>query len=439
MSESNKSESLIKSKISDNKSEEIKIEEKKENEHDDIQNKEKKKIKKFNEDVIIDENKYFNQNYGNINAYDLDDTDKKSVQIDVNSDNIISSKLSDDNDDECIINIKKNKNKKNLPKENNNYRYSNISNPPKYNSNENKGNNNNLEKSEDRELNTNNPKGSIKNQKPDKKNIEFSDLIFERLDYNGFQEYESKNKDGKNNIKLIFSMFKTIVLNNNTLAFTFIPDENDFLIKYSVLIMALILYILFNIIFMTNNLSLHLYKDRDKYLHENLNGKKFASMNILLPIIVYISVLFIRKNISVKEFLKQKEYELKLIRKNSDIDPKEILKLHSLQTSISKFKNKNQKMTKYYFYAGLGFLLFTWYLIICFCGIYENSLDCLTVNITMSIVFGLIITLFFFFISSLLRIVFKNKNAFAISTLFNPTKLLYGEIKTNYPSKETNE
>jgi hypothetical protein len=187
---------------------------------------------------------------------------------------------------------------------------------------------------------------------------------------------------------------------------------------------------------MTTNSSLHLYKDRDKYLHESLSGKKFLSMNILLPLIAYICVLSIRKAISVKEFLKQKEYELFLIRKSSVKWPNKILKLHALQTSISKCKNKNIKHIKIYFYVGLVFLLFTWYLTTCFCGIYENSVDCLIVNIILSIIFALILTLTLFFISSLLRVCCENKNAFAISTLFNPTKLLFGEIKTNYPSIE---
>ena len=159
-------------------------------------------------------------------------------------------------------------------------------------------------------------------------------------------------------------------------------------------------------------------------------------MNILLPFIVYICLLIIRKSISVKEFLKQKEYELDLIGKLPDIGPKEILKLHALQTSISIFRNKNIKRIKIYFYVGLVFLLFTWYLTTCFCGIYENSVDCLIVNIILSIIFALILTLTLFFISSLLRVCCENKNAFAISTLFNPTKLLFGEIKTNYPSIE---
>jgi hypothetical protein len=378
--------------------------------------------------------------------------DEKSNDIKSSNGNLI---------DESLIEVNKknegNKNNKeinNPPKKNNKYRYAYIANPPRkendqtmidisnnekkgeegdnfsYNGNNRGGINrydiddkNSLKNSERKYLNNEPKKSDINKDFKD----EYNDVILERLDYNGFKKYKEKNSN------TIFSVFMAIAFNNNTLAFAFIPDENDFFIKSSVLILAFSLYLLFNIIFMTNNLSLHLYKDRDQYLHENLNGREFLLMNILLPFIVYICVLIIRKSISVKEFLQQKEYELNLIGKNGNIGPKEILKLHSLQTSISIFKNKNIKHIKNYFYAGLAFLLFTWYLTTCFCGIYENSVDCLILNIFLSIIFSLILTLVLFFISSILRVCAQNKNVFAMSTLFNPTKLLFGEIKTNYP------
>jgi len=182
---------------------------------------------------------------------------------------------------------------------------------------------------------------------------------------------------------------------------------------------------------MTKNLSLHLYKDRDKYLHETMDGKSFIIMNLILPLIVYICVLFIRRSISIKEFLQYQRYKLGQIGKKDKIGPEEILKLHALQTDISKFKNKNQYIEKWYIIIGLIFLAFNWYLTSCFCGIYENSIDCLTMNVFMSMIFCIIFTLVFFLISSFIRIWFKNRELFKISRWLNPTYLLFGEIRHN--------
>ena len=253
----------------------------------------------------------------------------------------------------------------------------------------------------------------------------YHDLILERLDFDGFKDVNEKK-----NWPSVFSVFKTIVKNNNTLLFSLWIDENDLFIKCSVIIFTISIYILFNIFFMTKNLSLHLYKDRDKYLHETMDGKSFIIMNLILPLIVYICVLFIRRTISIKEFLQYQRYKLGQIGKKDKIGPQEILKLHALQTDISKFKNKNQYIEKWYIIIGLIFLAFNWYLTSCFCGIYENSIDCLTMNVFMSMIFCIIFTLVFFLISSFIRIWFKNRELFKMSRWLNPTYLLFGEIKT---------
>ena len=254
---------------------------------------------------------------------------------------------------------------------------------------------------------------------------------------------EKSNKNDKTKISSIFSSFWEIALSNNTLAFSLKPDENNFFIKYSVFLFTFNLYILFNIIFMTTNSSLHLFKDRDKYLHESLSGKIFVGINILLPLIVYLCSLGIRRLISVKEFLQKKNNEfLDLVAKypphKKTISPQDILKLHALHTDISKFKNRSRTIT--IFFAGIGFffLLFVWYLTACFCGIYENSLDCLIINIIISIIFAFILTQIMFFISSLLMNLCKSKTGSDFSKYLNPTILLYGEIKTN-PNKEKNK
>ena len=194
---------------------------------------------------------------------------------------------------------------------------------------------------------------------------------------------------------------------------------------------------------MTTNSSLHLFKDRDKYLHESLSGKIFVGINILLPLIVYLCSLGIRRLISVKEFLQKKNNEfLDLVAKypphKKTISPQDILKIHALHTDISKLKNTNKTISNYFVVFGSIFLLFVWYLTACFCGIYENSLDCLIINIIISIIFAFILTLTMFFISSLLMNLCKSKKGTDFSKYLNPTILLYGEIKTN-PNKEKNK
>ena len=102
--------------------------------------------------------------------------------------------------------------------------------------------------------------------------------------------------------------------------------------------------------------------------------------------------------------------------------------MHDIITDISKFKNNKEQWAFYVFIGGCLFLLFNWYFVTCFCGIFENSQDCLIINIVMSIIFSSIFSLALIILSSYLRkygLTKKNKTIYNISLFLNPILHIY--------------
>ena len=78
----------------------------------------------------------------------------------------------------------------------------------------------------------------------------------------------------------------------------------------------------------------------------------------------------------------------------------------------------------------------------CFLGIYENSYDCLILNVFVSLIFTLIFTLIIFIISSTLRYFGKTLKlslCFNISQLLNPIYNFYNELPYNPNGDDDND
>jgi hypothetical protein len=240
---------------------------------------------------------------------------------------------------------------------------------------------------------------------------------------------------------------------NNTLAFVFYlcdeKDKNDYFIRTIVFVLTFNIYIFFNILFMFNTSSLHLYIDKDIDLIEKNKGAfKFVNL-FLCPILFYLLSSVFKFLTSIREFMYDKlneSYEIKANR-NLKLGVK-ILKIHDIKTEISKLINSNNKIVNKYFIGTLIFLIFNCCLVTCFCSIYDNSIDCLVLNIFMSLLLEIIITLSLFALSSLLRYIaiqmgkipelqastevekqVNAKEIYNASRFLNPTYIMYEKVQ----------
>ena len=271
----------------------------------------------------------------------------------------------------------------------------------------------------------------LKKNNNDKSNKDIINIDY-LLDNLSFEKSIKQDKRG------LLQMLLSLIKNNNTIFFIFNYDNNDLFAKGSVLILSLSIYVFINIILMLDSSLLHLYVGRDKDLGEKFEGTSFA-INISIPSLMYIVISLVKKRVSLNEFIYDKldEYReiCKEICKNDNEKKKQILKMHSIQTDVSKFKNKTESNTTFIFVVGIIFLIINWYVATCFCGIYENSFSCLITNALMSMIFTFILTLILYIISSIFRYFAKKKKMIALyslSTLLNPCYILYvNEYRNN--------
>jgi len=191
------------------------------------------------------------------------------------------------------------------------------------------------------------------------------------------------------------------------------PDDgNDGYTRISVLILTIVLYIFVNIIIMTKGYSLHLYLRKDK---EKFHFLSFLT-NLFVPyLLFYVSILRLKQAVSIKEFMDEQYYRFfthlsiyydnkKKKKKDSNGINSLSLHLHNIEAKISKKKNEHQKGMKRIFIGGSILILLNWYLMSCFLGIYENSLDCLSINLFISILSSILVSLLVYLISASLRI-----------------------------------
>ena len=176
---------------------------------------------------------------------------------------------------------------------------------------------------------------------------------------------------------------------------------------------------------MWTNPSLHLYIDRDIILQEKMERTSFTFNFLILPIIAYYITCWIKNKTTIREFITveiYKQQEIEKIYESERDKRKRILRLHEIETDTSIFKNMRDDWAIKIRNRGGLFLLINCYLCTCFCGIYENSIDCLITNVVMSIIFSTILSTGYFVLISILRFHFKkNDKYFNLSHCLNPS------------------
>ena len=175
---------------------------------------------------------------------------------------------------------------------------------------------------------------------------------------------------------------------------------------------------------------LHLYIGGDKDPNKK-SQPKYNAINMLVSfLLLYLPTIFLKKYISIREFILEttkKSFDILNSNKNK---PQKQLRLHDIETQISKFKNKIEDRSFKIFLFGGIFLLFNWYVATCFCGIYENSNLCLILNTFISIICTYLMIYVILLASTILRrcgLLYKSKIVFKFSGMLNPTILLYSE------------
>ena len=200
--------------------------------------------------------------------------------------------------------------------------------------------------------------------------------------------------------------------------------DNDLFTKAAVVILPFNMFILLNIVIMINSSSLHLYLGKD------INDKfetKYMIINFIFPFISYYLSGYIQSLLSIREFFLDQYENIEMILKKYKKKEMRILRLHNVETEISKFKNKLKSNTEKIFKFGLLFLFLNWYYITCFGGIYNHSLDCLILNTFLSIIFALFVSMIIYALSAYIRksslnenSLFHNKKFYNISKKLNP-------------------
>ena len=241
-------------------------------------------------------------------------------------------------------------------------------------------------------------------------------------------EFEvAKNNDNRSFLNTIWSYEE----NNGIISFLFKCNENDILTRISLFLLTLALYIFINVMIMKSNAELNLYTKKNK---EKILGGAI-SLNMFCPLLMYILIYFIKKKITVNEFFVNQYYQLYRVLvfledKKINVVQKD-LGLHNIEAKISLRKNKAEFRLWFLFAIGTPFLLFNFLLVSSFCGIYENSVDCVIWNTVVSIIFSFIFSRAFLLISAYLRYnSLKNKDnpkekLYIVSCLLNPYYLSY--------------
>ena len=229
-----------------------------------------------------------------------------------------------------------------------------------------------------REIQNNNNYIFLKNEKNVIYKEKYSDYELNNLRY-----IEAVKIDKRN----FFEYYLSILKLNQILAFTFYAknDNNSRIIKISIFLFSLALYLVINALFFDES-ALH-------SIYENQGNFIFIYQ---IPQIIYSS--FISTII------------MTIIRYFS-LSQKEILKLKKEQyvfESISKKVENTIKCLKIkftlFFIIELSFLIFFWYYLASFCAIYKNTQLFLVKNSLISFGFSLLYPLFFCLLPGILRI-----------------------------------
>jgi len=253
---------------------------------------------------------------------------------------------------------------------------------------------------------------------------EMNDRLMQKINRLEFEDV--KNLDDSSFPKIFWSY----ELDNGFIPFLFKCDENDIFSRLTLILLTITLYLFVNVMIMDTNGGLNLYTQKNK---EKILSKAFC-LNMFIPLSTYLITYTIKRKISVHEFFVNQYYQLYrilfLYKKGKINEVQKDLGLHNIEVKISKRKNKAER--RLWFLLGFGslFLLFNFYLVSSFCGIYENSVDCVLWNTIVSIIFSYIVSRALFALSAFLRYYSlregkKNERLFILSCVLNPYYVSY--------------
>ena len=242
-----------------------------------------------------------------------------------------------------------------------------------------------------------------------------------RLDFE-----EAKELDERSFLSTIWSYER----DNGIIFFLICCGKTDILSRTTLLLLTISLYLFVNVMIMDTNAVLNLYTQKNK---EKIIFNALCS-NIFYPLLTYLITYTIKRKISVNDFFVNQYYKLYrilyLFSKGEITLAKKNLGLHNIEAKISIRKNKAKNRLLFLLGVGFIFLGFNFYLVSSFCGIYENSEDCVIWNTVVSIIFSFIVSRVLFIISASLRLCSlregkKSKFWFIISCILNPYYLSY--------------
>ena len=131
--------------------------------------------------------------------------------------------------------------------------------------------------------------------------------------------------------------------------------------------------------------DLYLYYHVDNLISYDISN---YILNFIPPLFVYLLVHFFRKTLSLREFYLEENYRINNIveKYENNFSIKSEMELHKEKTRINKFRNNLEHSMKLMSFLGTLILSFNFYLVSCFCGIYQNSSLTLFINVLGSIV-----------------------------------------------------
>ena len=317
---------------------------------------------------------------------------------------------------------KKKKNNKPNPPDRRNIRNGNNNNinpPPPNSENRNLSNNNNQQQKEP---------DSICEVIKDKVDKFYSNYIYEYKAQTQNQKGLNDFKKDKSFISSFFSLFLSKYIPHSTLFFIFpwfLLTKNDadgYFVKLVVLVLYIALFMTFNMLTEFDLRHLHLYIHR---WNEETDSSVAKFVNIFLPfIILYIPIAWIKKALSITVFCLQEnakieDYEEKYKRRAPG---KYQIKCQQEKSNIKKFRNNMETNSRLVLILGGLLLFFNWYLATSFCGVYNNSFDCIVVNVLYSILYTKIFSVILHLVSTIIKYFdWKNCNKikFFISDFIN--------------------
>ena len=212
---------------------------------------------------------------------------------------------------------------------------------------------------------------------------------------NNLEFEEAKQLDKRNFIQIYWSLLKR----EHSIIFTFLTkdDHNIVFIKYARFIFLLCTDMAMNIFFFADETMHKMFLDYGKF--------NFIQQ---IPQIVYSTIVskLIEIFLCYLSLTDKHYYQIKVCKKISKSSMIGIMKC--IQIKIGFF----------FMFTSIMFV-FYWYLITCFCAVYENTQTAFIKDSLLSFLLGNIFPFFIYLIPSLFRIIALNSNKYRLEWVYN--------------------